>query len=228
MQSEAHEPNPSLKSDYRQAFIAVALAEKGHSAPFVEASYRMYGVHPDQLFARVTALRKAKLGSDYGKWFDENGQLIPESASPKKPSQSESIRNKRIERQRGQAILEAAVMLPILIFIALAMVDMQWALSDAGTLNYIVSETARCEALSALPCTAGNNGETYAVSLAANLKLTPSRFSVVSFGCNPMLGTCTMTATYNYPPIGVWFPSILISRTGTAAITTAPQGEQVP
>ncbi|HEX4023062.1 MAG TPA: TadE family protein [Acidobacteriaceae bacterium] len=147
--------------------------------------------------------------------------LTIESASPRKPPQSVRDRNKN-NRQRGQAILEAAVMLPILVFIALAMIDMQWALSDAGTLDYIVSEAARCEALSALPCTAGNNAGTYATTLAANLKLTASRFSVVSYSCDPMVGSCTVTATYNYPPIGVWFPSILISRTGTAAVTTAP------
>jgi hypothetical protein len=116
-------------------------------------------------------------------------------------------------------------MLPILVFVALAMIDMQWALSDAGTLDYVVSEAARCEALSALPCTGANNAGTYAITLAANLKLTASRFSVVSYSCNPSLGSCSMTATYNYPAIGVWFPSILISRTGIAAIAAAPQGE---
>jgi hypothetical protein len=121
-------------------------------------------------------------------------------------------------RERGQVILESALMLPVLVFVALAMIDMQWALSDAGTLNYIVTESARCEAIAGLPCTGATNAGAYAITLAANMHLTAARFNVVSFGCNVGAGTCNLTATYNYPAIGVWFPSILITRLGTSAI----------
>jgi Flp pilus assembly protein TadG len=121
--------------------------------------------------------------------------------------------------ERGQAILEAAVMLPILVFLALGMIDMQWALSDAGTLNYIVMESARCEALSSPSCTGANTAGTYATALGAQLHLTASRLTIGVFNCNiPIPGACSVTATYNYPALGVWFPSITITRTGTAVI----------
>ena len=63
IQSEAHEVNPHLKDDYRQSFITISLALKGDPQPFVSASYRMYGIHPEKLWPAIVARRKALLGS---------------------------------------------------------------------------------------------------------------------------------------------------------------------
>jgi hypothetical protein len=65
VQFEAHEPDVWLREDYRQAFITVALAAKGSPMPFVEASYIMYGLHPDKLWPAVLARRAALLGTNY-------------------------------------------------------------------------------------------------------------------------------------------------------------------
>ena len=88
VQAEAHEPHVWLRDDYRQSFITIALAAKGSALPFVEASYRMYGVHPDKLFQHVTDRRKAKLGKEYSRFYDVNGNRLLDSSSPKKSAQS--------------------------------------------------------------------------------------------------------------------------------------------
>ena len=62
MQAEAHETDVWLRDDYRQAFITVSFAAKGSAIPFVEASYLMYGLHPDKLYPAILARRAALLG----------------------------------------------------------------------------------------------------------------------------------------------------------------------
>jgi hypothetical protein len=83
IQSEAHEPNPHLRDDYRQSFITLTLASRGNPMPFVAASYQMYGIHPDKVWPAIIARRHALLGPLYD--VVENGA---EPISPKKPSQS--------------------------------------------------------------------------------------------------------------------------------------------
>lgn len=60
--AEAHEPDVWERENYRQAFITVSLAAKGSPEPFVEASYRMYGLHPDKLWPAIVARRAWVLG----------------------------------------------------------------------------------------------------------------------------------------------------------------------
>ena len=109
--AEAKEVDPHLRDDYRQAWITLRNLEKGIPQPFVNASYTMYGLHPDKLFPALTERRKAQLGREYPQWYDENGNrqpeavsveefvtqtLVPSSVPAKKPVQSEphSIREK--------------------------------------------------------------------------------------------------------------------------------------
>lgn len=65
IQLEAHEPDVWLRDDYRQSFITLHLALEGNPQPFVSASYQMYGVHPDKLWAARIEKRKALLGPLY-------------------------------------------------------------------------------------------------------------------------------------------------------------------
>ncbi len=121
--------------------------------------------------------------------------------------------------ERGQAILEAAVMLPVLVFVALALIDMQWMLKDAGNLDYIVTETARCEAIAAIPCAWPKNPQTYAVDMARNFRLnTDGDLTVETPPCNAATGTCTVKVTYRYHAVGAYFPSVTLTRTGTASL----------
>jgi hypothetical protein len=117
--------------------------------------------------------------------------------------------------ERGQVIAEAALMLPVLVFIALAMIDIQWAVRDAADVEYIVNESARCEAIGSQACVNNNATLTYAQSLAANMRLSSDRLTTAVPQCNG--ATCTVNMTYRFKPLGVWFPGITIVRTGTAA-----------
>jgi hypothetical protein len=62
IQSEAHEASPHFRDDYRQSFIALTLALEGSPIPFIEASYRMYGLHPDKVWPAMVARRAALIG----------------------------------------------------------------------------------------------------------------------------------------------------------------------
>lgn len=65
VQLEAHEPNLHLKDDYRQSFITLTLASRGNTAPFIVASYQMYGLHPDKVWEKMQDRRRAMLGIDF-------------------------------------------------------------------------------------------------------------------------------------------------------------------
>jgi hypothetical protein len=97
-QSETRETDPWLQGDYRQAWISVSTFSRGKfptfSDAFVAASYLMYGVHPDQVWPRIVARRRAMLGASYGDFFPQD---LPGVESPKKPCTSVRLRDgKRI------------------------------------------------------------------------------------------------------------------------------------
>jgi hypothetical protein len=87
-QAEAHELDVWLREDYRQAFITVALTAKNFPNPFLEASIRMNGCHPDKVFQHITNNRKAQLGGEYSRFYDENGVWRVEPLVPKKGAHS--------------------------------------------------------------------------------------------------------------------------------------------
>lgn len=79
--AENRETDPWLKDDLRQAWICLRFAARRVPNPFVLSSYAMYGIHPDQLPAKIEARRRAQLGSYY--------EIFHGSSSPKKPVRSE-------------------------------------------------------------------------------------------------------------------------------------------
>lgn len=78
IQAEAHEPNTSLRSDYRQAFICVSLASKGNTEPFLSSSYAVHGIAPEKVWTRVVNNRKSRLGREYFQFFDSNDMPRPD------------------------------------------------------------------------------------------------------------------------------------------------------
>lgn len=68
---------------FRQAFICVSLASRGEATAVHQSSYRMYGIHPDRVWQRIVADRKARLVNEYGRWYDDQGCLIPDVNIPK-------------------------------------------------------------------------------------------------------------------------------------------------
>jgi hypothetical protein len=77
-EAEMSEQDIHLRSDYRQAFICVSLASRGESQPFITASYRIYGSHPDDVWPKIMANRKAKLGKEFADWYDQAGNWKPD------------------------------------------------------------------------------------------------------------------------------------------------------
>jgi hypothetical protein len=84
-QAEKVESNPHLRDDVRIAWITTLFAFREESEPFVQASYRVLGLHPDKVWPAIEAKRHAKLGADYPNFYAANRG----ASSPKKPVQSE-------------------------------------------------------------------------------------------------------------------------------------------
>lgn len=63
--SEKAEIDPWLRDDLRIAWITTLYAARGNPLPHVEASYRVLGCHPDQVWPRIVARRVAQCGSLY-------------------------------------------------------------------------------------------------------------------------------------------------------------------
>ncbi len=120
------------------------------------------------------------------------------------------------KKQKGQAILEMALILPVFVLVALGMADVVWALERTANLEYIVNESARCEALNGIPCTMQSYHD-YALSLARNLRMNDHNLTILTPTCVEGV-SCTVTGTYLFQPIGVYFPHITIQRTGTAVL----------
>lgn len=76
-QARDDEENVHLLDDLVVAWHAVSLAAQGSPAPFVEACYKVLSCHPDLVFQKITAWRKAKLGTEYSRCFDDAGNLRP-------------------------------------------------------------------------------------------------------------------------------------------------------
>jgi Flp pilus assembly protein TadG len=146
----------------------------------------------------------------------------------------EAVPVKCISEESGQAIAEFAVLLPVFVFVSFAIVDIQWMTKQAANIDYIVNEVSRCEALheitpsAPLPCnpsTGGVSPHQYAVNLAQNLRLgTGSDLVVNTPTCDPTAGACTVNVSYNYKPLGAWFPAMTIARTGLSSYVPPPAG----
>lgn len=75
---EDGEKDPWLQGDYRQALLTVLYAANGSPIPFVEASYKVFWTHPDRVWEKIAAWRKAKLGQEYTRFYDEAGNVSPQ------------------------------------------------------------------------------------------------------------------------------------------------------
>jgi hypothetical protein len=92
-QTERKEIDPWLRDDIRIAWITTLYASRGNSQPHIDATYRVLGCHPDQVWERILERRKAQCGSLYA-------QVWGGASSPKKPVQSEkSVRLKSASRK---------------------------------------------------------------------------------------------------------------------------------
>lgn len=99
VRASAHEANPHFRDDYQITWIAIYTADvkgefdNGWDA-LVAASGVVIGRHPDLVWPSIVARRKADLGQEYSKWYDENDlPLLPERGLGGSHSPAESARN---------------------------------------------------------------------------------------------------------------------------------------
>jgi TadE-like protein len=119
----------------------------------------------------------------------------------------------KLKSDRGQALAEFAVLLPVFVLVGFILVDIQWMTRDAQAIEYIVTETARCEAIKSTACPVPKD---YATGMANLLRLSTDQNFKLS---TPPCGTsCEVQIQYHYKPLGAWFPAITITRTGSAAV----------
>jgi Flp pilus assembly protein TadG len=121
----------------------------------------------------------------------------------------------------GQTIAEFAVLLPVFVFVSFVLIDIEWMTRTAAAVEYVVTETARCEAIQSPACAAPSNPQAYAIGLASNLRLdTGLSMNLQTPACGP--ATCQVSIAYHYKALGAWFPALAIQRTGSAAVPPAP------
>lgn len=67
--AEAKEIDPWLRDDIRIAWITTLYASRGDLQAHTDATYRVLGCHPHQVWPRLEARRRAALGASYDKFF---------------------------------------------------------------------------------------------------------------------------------------------------------------
>ena len=95
-QAELSEDAYGFESDIRQAWITVSLAARGECGPFVQASYRLHGLHPDKVWPAIMAQRRATLGKEFSDWYDAAGNLKPDIPGKKPIPVREAERHERL------------------------------------------------------------------------------------------------------------------------------------
>lgn len=149
---------------------------------------------------------------------------------------------KRLRNEGGQAIVEFAVLLPVFVSVSFGIVDIIWLIKDAGEVNYIATEVARCEALDGtapnapLPCNSqsaisSKTPEQYAQWLAKTFRMDPANFTVsyaapytVGQPCNGTTGMCEVKIEYKFKalgPLSPYFLNLTLGREGFASCTSS-------
>lgn len=86
-QEATEERNPHLCADRRIAWITFKWSMEGVSPhsnyaampPHVAATFTVLNWHPDEVWPRIVANRREKLGDEYSAWYDAAGNLRPDA-----------------------------------------------------------------------------------------------------------------------------------------------------
>lgn len=117
--------------------------------------------------------------------------------------------------ERGQALVEFAIVIPVIVLILLAGADLLTAISAKHNIEYVAEETASCIANGGSSCvnSSGPQPQPYAQQVAASLGLTnTAALTATSSSCGSL---CTaVTVTYPAAPLFAgFFPSITMHST---------------
>jgi hypothetical protein len=109
-----------------------------------------------------------------------------------------------LNEQKGQALVEAAFALGILLMLLLGGLDLFFALTANGDVHSLANSGAQCVVTP--NC---GNAVAFVQNAAAGLSLNASQLTVTQNGN-------TITVAYAYQPIGPVFPSVNLAATATA------------
>lgn len=91
-EAEKEESNPHLRDDLRVAWVTCLYAARNEPTPHVRASLSVLGLHPDQVWPKILANRKAKLGNEFSRWYEADGSPLAEKKPPTRISDKSSKR----------------------------------------------------------------------------------------------------------------------------------------
>ena len=107
----------------------------------------------------------------------------------------------KTNRQRGQALIEFALILPIFLFLALAGADLLWLENQKSNLDYITTEAAICNDK------AGCNPVAYVSAAAPGLHLNPAQITVTVNAPN------SVTLAYTTQSLTGFIPAVKLTET---------------
>jgi Flp pilus assembly protein TadG len=102
------------------------------------------------------------------------------------------VRRLGADRQ-GSSIVEAALLLPVLLFMVLGAIDAGRVLWARNTLQYAVESAARCAAIDSTNCGTAANIQAHAAGMATSLGVASSAFVVSTPSCGKKV-----EVTYTY------------------------------
>lgn len=120
--------------------------------------------------------------------------------------------------ERGQALIEFAIVIPVVILILLAGADLLTAVSAKHNIEYVAEETASCIANKGSGCFTGDvppapQPQPYAQQVASSLGLTNTAALTATYS---QCGASCTSVTVTYPAIPLFagfFPSITMHST---------------
>lgn len=114
-------------------------------------------------------------------------------------------------RCKGIALVEAALVIPLICFLVLGGIDLLWAVDQRGNLDHVAINVAGC---------VHNNGctdpQAAAQTFGQQLHM-PNWQSLQVASDTPACASCTtVTLTYTYQAVGPWFKTINMTTTASA------------
>jgi len=109
------------------------------------------------------------------------------------------------KRVGGTVAIEYAFVLPVLLLFVLGIVDCGRLIWSYTTLNRSVQAAARCAAVNAVTCATAAQVQTYAVSQAFGMQVTPAAFTLTAPACGKQV-TASLSFVFIIPWFGIVQP----------------------
>lgn len=104
-------------------------------------------------------------------------------------------------KERGQAMIEFAIILPVFFLLIFGSIDIYLAVIAKGSLNYVAEETAVCVSRNPTACP---DPQAYAAQIGGGLGLSGAALQITKTSSSPKSNT--ITAVYTYSPITKFIP----------------------